>query len=119
MDSSEPQAPEPLDDKYVVFKRSDLDAIVASISTLRNGTVDAEIYLEMKTMFETACLNDAVVIRTQDIFAGPVLHLYAAQMEVAAQLAYDADAAADLRWIGAYFKRRAIQADKGDHKFPD
>lgn len=106
--SDTPAAPEVKDEKFIVFKREDLQRWMDDV---QRGTVEGGL-LGM-------ALDDAVVIRTRDIFAAPVLHLYAAQMEVAAQLAYDADAAAELRWIGAYFKRRAIEADKGDHKFPD
>lgn len=99
------------DDKYIVFKRDEF-----SVYNYENGDCDE--------------VADAVVIRTQDVFAGPALHTYAAGINIAIRIAGDliGDGGMDgpgweqqrrLVRIADYFHRRAVEADDGLRKIPD
>lgn len=71
---------------------------------------------------EELVIQDAVVIRTQDVFAGPALHMYALSIACALKLgAHSNDAAARqrLQRIGDYFHQRAEEADAQMGKEPD
>jgi hypothetical protein len=107
---------QPKDDKYVVLKRSDLDEL---LRTLLGENMPA--WAEMDVM--SFALDDAVVIRTQDAFAGPALHSYAYTMSLVAGATPDADLRARLRRVADYFAQRAYEADEIYHsdeaKYPD
>lgn len=92
------------DQKFIVFKRSELLPQVPSLAHL-----------------EAMAVYDAVVIRTQDEFAGPALHTYAATIAVAAKLLKEKDAETSRRLqnIADYFHFRSLEADDGTHKLPD
>ena len=96
-----------MDDKYVVLKRRDWEA----------ASSDDELELEPVT--------DAVVIRTKDIFAGPVLHTYAGAVQTAIEVIQGTDAQLSSVWIKEleqvrdYFNGRAEEADAVNQKrFP-
>ena len=108
------------DDKYIVFKREDFDEFFRLVQADRP-------YIEALT---DRSLNDAVVIRTQDVFAGPALHCYAASISVAAKLVsaqhidrdYTEEEASQinrLQQIADYFHERALEADESEQKVPD
>ena len=86
------------DEKYVVFKRSEWDA-----SQRGEGV--------------PTLLDDATVIRSQDVFAGPALHAYASSIETSLEileaLGWDVDSVAVKRMEDArdYFFQRALEAD--------
>lgn len=65
-------------DKYVVFKREDWQAIKASLDRSVGGGPYEQ--------GQIAPLDDAVVIRRQDIFAGPGLFAYANAIQTAIDL---------------------------------
>lgn len=96
-----------LNNKYIVFKREEWDDHV-NINV--GGPEPAEV-------------EDAVVIRRQDIFAGPALHAYAACIGLTVNLFGDADLAHRMERIADYFHEQAVLADEvaasGDAKFPD
>lgn len=104
-----------IDSKYVVFKREELLAVFPEYHV---GTFEQDAILSVS-------LDDAVVIRTQDAFAGPALHAYAANIALAAAiLASDGTSehrakAAELMQIGDYFHVRAVEADEQALKLPD
>jgi hypothetical protein len=60
------------DDKYIVFKRDEFNDWALGLITVAP---------------RPASLDDAVVIRTQDVFAGPALHTYAAGINIAIRIA--------------------------------
>lgn len=63
------------DDKYIVFKRSDWDDWRERVGT------------DSAAAFRTPpSLDDAVVIRKQDIFAGSALHAYASSITTALEI---------------------------------
>jgi hypothetical protein len=81
-------------------------------------------------------LPDAVVIRRQDLFAGPALHSYAAAISIAVKLSRDngiakqgnrtvdevLDDAASIRHmqgVADYFHEQALLADEEGWKTPD
>ena len=93
------------DDKYVVFKRDEYTRWFQALQAGSDYDVDLPRYIP-----------DAVVIRTQDVFAGPALHSYASSISVAARLMHDDK---DLQEIADYFHHRAVEADEGPRKLPD
>jgi hypothetical protein len=64
-------------------------------------------------------VDDAVVIRKQDMFAGPALHGYAASISIAAKLTSDLDEANNLQRTADYFHEQALDADAHVGKIPD
>lgn len=87
-----------MDQKYIVFKREDFENT-------------SEVLL--------AEIEDAVVIRLQDIFAAPALYTYYNSIQVAMTLLPPNERAALLP-IADYFHEMATMADKTDHrKIPD
>lgn len=104
------------DEKYVVFKRSDLADLREYFKRNRNFAPHLDAIMEKQ-------LDDAVVIRTQDIFAGPALHGYAAALAIAVRVWSFAPGhereVASLQSIADYFHERAVEADEGPRKIPD
>lgn len=102
------------DDKYIVFKRDEYARWFHVVQkAAANYDVDLPRYLP-----------DAVVIRTQDVFAGPALHGYAAALSIAIHVlknipVHDPDQVQDLQDIADYFHLRAVEADDGPRKLPD
>lgn len=93
------------DEKYIVFSRAEF---AGWLTCLQNGDDIADID-------HPAVLDDAVVIRTQDVFAGPALHAYASNIWNVAQ-AYRACGLQhlpdQLLSVADYFHERAVEADK-------
>lgn len=95
------------DNKYIVFKR---DEFMEWFSAMVKGTTTPPI------------LQDAVVIRRQDIFSGPALHVYAANIGLVAKLLNNEGIngrGAKLRGVADYFHDQAILADEEGYKLPD
>lgn len=97
-----------MDEKYVVFRRRDWDA--------REGEGDLMNLPEP--------LDDAVVIRTCDVFAPAGLHAYAHLVHFAVELAnFPPNITANLEATRDYFLERAHEADerfrRRDCKYPD
>jgi hypothetical protein len=97
------------DDKYIVFKRDDFDAMM--VPHAMNFATAEQHFQGLTSM----ALNDAVVIRRQDLFAGPALHSYAAAIAIADRLSNDSG----LRPIADYFHEQAVLADAEGWKLPD
>jgi len=99
------------DTKYIVFKRDEFREWWGQGSV--GGTSHPKPPPE--------ALDDAVVIRTKDPFAGPALHSYAATMALYVNLAHvNGDDADGLRRTSDYFHERAMEADATfDWKLPD
>lgn len=103
------------DEKYIVFKREDFYQMMGALA-LPTGDVDcAPVAQRIIEVAETTALADAVVIRRQDLFAGPSLHAYAASITIAARLSDEAR----LQPIADYFHEQAILADAEGWKVPD
>lgn len=110
-------------DKYITFKRADYDAVM-----IRNAN---NMPVELKHVLLQSEVKDAVVIRRQDMFAGPALHAYAASIDVAVRIAMDMARAVprldedtnrkigDLRRIADYFHEQATICDDTNGKLPD
>lgn len=99
------------DEKYVVFKADEFSDWYQTV----DGAGDT---VPMR-------LDDAVVIRTKDIFAGPVLHTYAGAVQTAIEVIRGTDTHSSRDWISHleqvrdYFHDRANEADKVQQKrFP-
>lgn len=90
------------DDKYVVFKREDFE----------NWLTDAGWQ-------ELPAIDDAVVIRRQDVFAGPALSIYASTIGIVASQHSDSDVRQRLLDISDYFARQAEAAYDESYKLPD
>lgn len=107
------------DDKFIVFKRDQMENWLGWLKDMMtNGPSSLdEPYLQMPDE-----LTDAVVIRTQEVFAGPALHSYAADVAVAIHMIRHAAPWLDvtgLQSIADYFSSRAVEADEGPRKIPD
>lgn len=114
-----------LDNKYVVLKRKDVEPWVEN-GYLRIPTLDGD-------EDRIAVLDDAVVIRTGDIFATSGLYGYAYNIETQIELLNrrniqsltDAEAAelAEMEATREYFAARAMEAEQrlldGTAKVPD
>lgn len=96
-------------DKYVVFKREDFERLMDE---------------DRPHMYAAALeVEDAVVIRRQDLFAGPALHSYAHSIALAARIVQTGNASRDeekrLQQIADYFHEQALLADAEGYKLPD
>lgn len=103
------------DDKYITFKRDEFDEWVANLMN------DVEILMPNVVVLPEE-LQDAVVIRTQDLFAGPALHAYASSIAVAMQVLREVsheERALQLSEIADYLFQRAEEADAQVGKLPD
>lgn len=98
------------DQKYVVFNRDELYRMLEELG-----------YEGALGFFETAALYDAVVIRTRDQIAGPVLHIYSDSVGLAAALLRDVDTSQSARLfeIADYIHGRALEADEAESHLPD
>ena len=92
-----------VNEKYMIFKRSDNIAITDGYVTF---STDAE-------------LPDGVVIRRQDLFAAPALDTYASMIAMVADNISDPDTAAELLAIADYFADQARLAHEEGKKLPD
>jgi len=98
------------DRKYVVFKRSEFNEWF-------QGTH------QMPGKMPTP-LNDAVVVRTRDVFAGPALHSYASAVLTVKDMLLSMGSLGkkdeeSLQEIAEYFSARAMEADERiDKKVP-
>ena len=101
---------DPIDpDKYITFKREDF---MKFIEPRAMNFATAEVIFEE---LQKHALPDAVVIRRQDLFAGPALHAYAASIGIAARVGN----LPDLIWVADYFHEQAVLADEEGWKVPD
>jgi hypothetical protein len=64
-------------------------------------------------------IKDGVVIRRQDLFAGPALHAYAACIALASKMSPDASTRRQLGSVADYFHEQAVLADSEGRKIPD
>lgn len=98
------------DDKYVVLKRSELEQMLLELGL--QAIDDPNHPLDWaKDALESYALNDAVVVRTGDVFAGPALHSYAHTIAIVANMAPEARVRHQLQRIADYFSDRAREAD--------
>lgn len=99
-----------MDDKYVVFKKEDF----VEGKTWREGFKP-----------DARPLEDATVIRGQDLFAAPALHAYANAMGVAISILKQDDRPTTeaiverMREVADYFHQRAVEAEEIGFKLPD
>ena len=101
-----------MEKKYVVFKREDFEHVLRKFSS---GTGELALLGEVE-------LNDAVVIRRQDVFAPPALDAYANAITLAAELLEKSGVDNDhhgLREIADYFHAQAALSWDTDRKLPD
>lgn len=90
-------ADEVKDEKYIVFKRSDWE----------------EASQNLGSAWVPEPVEDAVVIRTRDIYAGPALHAYAhAAMTTLEFLPEGSPSRDSIDQVVNYFLDRAAQADQ-------
>lgn len=111
-------APEHADEKYVVLKRADLESLLMELGL--QSVNDPDVPADWaEDALESYVLQDAVVIRTKDVFAGPALHSYAHNIALVAHLS----SRPELQPIADYFSDRAreadIQAYEDTAKLPD
>lgn len=108
------------DGKYVVFKAQDVRWRGGTDGRFTNGLADGQV------------VGDAVVIRTQDVFAGPALWTYAHSIAQVAKLTREVaeetegearhtllGRARQLQETADYFADRAEEASDHDGKLPD
>lgn len=93
-------------EKYIVFKRADVMTMVPADTALA--------FMEC-----AAPIEDAVVIRKQDIFAGPALEVYSAAIRTAIKVMLPGEDKDRLLGIADYFHEAAEDAYQTDGKVPD
>lgn len=102
------------DEKYVVFKRDDWE------NFKRDTIFD---YHPQATYGEPDPIEDATVLRPNDIFTAPTLHAYVGAVTTAIEIyerVLDIAAPAQLAEARDYFMNRAEEADHtGSRRFPD
>lgn len=92
-------ADEVKDEKYIVFKRSDWDKFITNLTAGYSVVTPDRV-------------DDAVVIRTRDIYAGPALHAYAhAAMTTMEFLTPEHPEREGIGKVVDYFIDRANEAD--------
>ena len=108
------------DPKYFVFKRSEFFEMMGGF--LPKGDVDcAPIAQDMVSAAELYRIDDAVVIRRQDIFAPPALDAYANSMRIVLEGMDPGDMRrSNLQKVADYFAGEAAEAWLNhDRKLPD
>jgi len=104
------------DQKYVVFKREEFAKCMAALLVEVDPTIPADI--------ASRSLNDAVVIRRQDIFAPPALDAYANAILVVVEGLkltglVTPGLLSDLTQVADYFHQQAKLAWETNRKLPD
>lgn len=92
------------DGKYVTFKMGDWEHF------LRTHVIQD---------LEEKIIEDAVVIRRQDVFASPALDVYAGCITVAVKMMAPGPKRDNLVWIADYFHEQAVLASQVHSKVPD
>lgn len=116
-----------MDDKYVVVKRDCLGQLLEDLRSLARSDYHETVVNEMEHRVEKSALDDAVVLRLGDVFAGPALAAYSAGIAVAenvVRLAVDHPeglnrAVAGLTRVADYFEERAAESIAYEPKLPD
>ena len=116
------------DEKYIVFKRSEFFELLGEFGLppwrdhdgeLIGVKVDANALTELmiRKVGEVE-LDDAVVIRRQDLFASPALMTYAAMISIVARNYPDVEVAQQLLAISDYFHRQGVLAGEEGYRLP-
>ena len=111
--------------KYVVFKRENFDLWLAAMpewgGVSRSPEAQDTVDMVMKTVPPE--LEDAVVIRRQDVFAPPALDAYANAIQVVVEVLTNGTSpsgrSAELQKIADYFHTQAQLAWDTVRKLPD
>lgn len=106
------------DEKYITFKRAEFVEWAKSAVAALDKSAQESGYDEDPRGYPQP-LEDAVVIRRQDYFAGPALHSYAHGISLAVKLAAPGKRALELQSIADYFHEQAVLADEEGRKVPD
>lgn len=110
-----------IDSKYVVFKRNELFEMLGQFLPEHGDC--APVAQRMTEAVDEALLDDAVVIRRQDVFAPPALDAYANAIMCAVEI-FKADGgpigrADQLEKIAQYFHEQATMSWDTNRKLPD
>lgn len=128
-----------MDDKYVVFKRTDFFEMMGMLALppytgkTSTGKVEragahwdcAPIAAKIEDISGKYAVPDAVVIRRQDVFSAPALDAYASAIQVALEvlsataMAGNVDGLDELRDIADFFSDQAAKAWAEQRKLPD
>ena len=96
--------------KYIVLRRDKLPE--GDLAILRSGS-------GINIVVSDAIVEDAVVIRRQDLFASPCLATYASMIALVANNVSDHDLSKELTAIADYFEDQARLAAEEGYKLPD
>ncbi len=119
---------QPTDDKYTVFKTSELYELLGELALPPHIGPDGErvgtdwdcapLSARIHQRVQEVRLQDAVVIRRQDTFASPALLTYAAMISMVAKNHPTPPVAAELLAIADYFQRQGELAGEEAWKLP-
>jgi hypothetical protein len=108
----------PHDDKYFVISKAELGRLQNNVAEGRAGTAR-----DLMTALWVHQIQDAVVIRKQDVFAPPALDAYAnaiqCVIEALQEAAADSPEIKKLQKISDYFRMQAEDAYMIKRKLPD
>jgi len=117
------------DDKYITFKRSEFYQMMGELALppwqvgddLLGSEADcAPIAKRIEEVAETICLQDATVIRGQDLFAAPALDAYAAMIAIVMKFGgMTPETRKELQQAADYFHDRANESRDIAFKTPD
>lgn len=118
------------DEKYIVFKRERFHTMMGylALPPWRNRDTGelvgtdlpcAPLADEILHEVDREMINDAVVIRRQDMFAAPALATYASMIAMAAKGQSDPEVAARLLGVADYFQQQSEAAAEEGWKLPD
>jgi hypothetical protein len=99
--------------KYVVFKTEDWNTIFNCLEEV------FELKKESGVLIRGKILDDAVVIRRQDIFAPPALDAYSNSILVSLAMMGPGETKERLKDIASYFHEQAVLSWDTDRKVPD
>lgn len=115
-------------EKYITFKREDFYQMMGQLALPPHAAPDgslvgtdwdsAPIAQKIEALAEEVSLDDAVVIRRQDLFASPCLATYASMIAMVAKSHGDAEVGKELQTIADYFEDQAQHAAAEGYKLP-
>jgi len=114
------------DEKYIVFKNEDFDKFLTELSFISSAGMGTSERINQRVL--DILIDDAVVIRRQDVFSPPAFDAYANSIMVTIEalkargITHDGNSPSVVDRLGSiadYFHAQAAMAWETDRKIPD